>query len=524
MEIVSLADRMGAAGLGLGVFSSTLDLLHACSKALQAWKELRDIEPNLELFRIRMMLQKEVLEHWRRDWYGFTIAGPASIRRHRLLEGHQETVNSTLRQVRELLDKMEPLRQVAAGEKPLTNVSRVNWLAGNKEEMETALRNMESILNALYKILPPSAPDFGLTQAILSEMDGPGHDEFLASVHDSIRDAMARTLTLRKLEITLAADLEQRVVKFFSTLPSPAADFERSRITQVKADPIAPASRSRAVLDEGTPHATPVIVEWKKYDPSWHGQLGIELRGRIDNIARLLRSEAKPDQLLTLHCLGYFDVPRDMRYGFAFAYPPGSGADVISLKETLINKAVEALPTLADRYQTAYALAMSLAILHTAGWLHKSIRSQNIIFPKSDDSVLWSRPYLVGFEYSRPDQPGAASEKPEESVRLNLYRHLRAQGEPRQTFRKGFDVYSLGIVLLEIGLWRDGWKLRAENMSAQQTHAAMMEHAKGRLAHCMGIEYRDVVIKCMSGELEDREHDITRAFFIEVVEVLGRLL
>ena len=94
------------------------------------------------------------------------------------------------------------------------------------------------------------------------------------------------------------------------------------------------------------------------------------------------------------------------------------------------------LPTLEDRYHAAHRLSLSLAILHTAEWLHKSIRSHNVLFPKQQGRVVWSRPYLVGFEFSRPDKPGELSEKPEESARYNLYRHLKSQGTPSETFRK----------------------------------------------------------------------------------------
>lgn len=118
------------------------------------------------------------------------------------------------------------------------------------------------------------------------------------------------------------------------------------------------------------------------------------------------------------------------------------------------------LPALEDRYRIAYALGLSLAILHTAEWLHKSIRSHKILFTTQAGKIIWSRPYLAGFEYSRPDKPGETSEKPEESVHFILYRHLQSQGSPNVTYRKGFDMYGLGVLLLEVGLWRAGWRLR----------------------------------------------------------------
>ncbi|KAF4540152.1 Het-s domain protein [Lasiodiplodia theobromae] len=35
----------------------------------------------------------------------------------------------------------------------------------------------------------------------------------------------------------------------------------------------------------------------------------------------------------------------------------------------------------------------------------------------------------------------------------NLYRHPDRQGRPKTSFSKLHDIYALGVVLLEIGLW-----------------------------------------------------------------------
>lgn len=93
------------------------------------------------------------------------------------------------------------------------------------------------------------------------------------------------------------------------------------------------------------------------------------MRGRIDNLARMLHAEEKPEELLTLRCLEYFDRPKESRYGFMFAYPQACDAKVYSLKRLLDNPSIERLSSLESRYQMAYSLSLSLALLHTAEWL-----------------------------------------------------------------------------------------------------------------------------------------------------------
>jgi len=54
------------------------------------------MDANLALFRARLMIQEEELEHWQRGWYGFAIRGNTSIQRLRLLKVHEETVQLAL--------------------------------------------------------------------------------------------------------------------------------------------------------------------------------------------------------------------------------------------------------------------------------------------------------------------------------------------------------------------------------------------------------------------------------------------
>jgi hypothetical protein len=79
-------------------------------------------------------------------------------------------------------------------------------------------------------------------------------------------------------------------------------------------------------------------------------------------------------------------------------------------------------------------------------------------------------------------------------------------------------------VLLEVGLWRSGWKLRKDGMPAHKVRENMLREAQETLAHFMGEEYRDATVKCLNGDLEKRPMGVLRAFWIEVVEVLVRCL
>lgn len=100
--------------------------------------------------------------------------------------------------------------------------------------------------------------------------------------------------------------------------------------------------------------------------------------------------------------------------------------------------------------------------LHTAGWLHKEIRSQNLLFVHSGTDVpspsLGSLPrssqcYVAGYVYARPDDPQEMTEPMASQLQADLYRHPQYLNSSRATYRKSFDIFSVGCVLLELGLW-----------------------------------------------------------------------
>ncbi|KAF8459882.1 hypothetical protein BDZ91DRAFT_740984 [Kalaharituber pfeilii] len=68
--------------------------------------------------------------------------------------------------------------------------------------------------------------------------------------------------------------------------------------------------------------------------------------------------------------------------------------------------------------------------------------------------IALESPYLVGFEYARFDATSEVSEQPSSNPEHDIYRHPLAIGDYCESFSRVFDIYSLGLVLVEIALWR----------------------------------------------------------------------
>jgi hypothetical protein len=211
------------------------------------------------------------------------------------------------------------------------------------------------------------------------------------------------------------------------------------------------------VRSDGIYEKTPVWIEWKYYEPVLHtGHPDPHTQMRISKLSALLSDAQKPTQFHTPSCIGYFNDAPNYRFGLVFRRPVdvSSAAVLSSLFDLIISNEK---PSLSVRVRLAHTLATSVQYLHSTDWLHKAFRSQNVVFFTNPGDTDMSTPYLCGFGLSRPAQNTEMTEQPDSIPLYNLYRHPLAHSsiavDSKSGFKKVFDVYSLGIVLLELALW-----------------------------------------------------------------------
>jgi hypothetical protein len=199
----------------------------------------------------------------------------------------------------------------------------------------------------------------------------------------------------------------------------------------------------------------PVYIDWKKYD--WATRMEDTKKKALNSIVSLalLLNSPKGEEFRALQCKGILDDARAGQFQFIYDWPAGCDPHVEpkSLLEYLLGSYT---PSLTERVRLALELARSMFLLHSASWLHKDFRSDNILFfpIRTDSERSLQNPFVVGFEYSRPDLEGQPSERPNKDPELDIYRHPDYLDEPPSRFRKSFDIYAFGLVLLEIAKWR----------------------------------------------------------------------
>lgn len=213
-----------------------------------------------------------------------------------------------------------------------------------------------------------------------------------------------------------------------------------------------------------------IWVEWKvaPRDP-WASANGPEpgVLRRFEALVSLLRESEVTAQFRAPKCLGYYQQQAtlsEIRYGLVFEIPPSVHADSspLSLRDLIADKGRPA-PSLTSRVRLMRTLVECVEKLHAVDWLHKGLRSDNIIFFHNGlggtNQVDLSDPYLSGFDYSRPVGSVSMSEGPGISLADDLYRHPNVQGfstdgAAGRGFRKRHDIYSLGLILTETAYWK----------------------------------------------------------------------
>ena len=132
--------------------------------------------------------------------------------------------------------------------------------------------------------------------------------------------------------------------------------------------------------------------------------------------------------------------------------------------------------------------------------------------------------YIVGFNHSRADNTFTFT-RGEEGLSYE-YQHYKYASQSGKPFQSGYDYYSLGLVLLELGLWTPLDKLpildqELVDMPLDAIQNLMSEEAVPLLGPIVGEEYQEAVRICLSEELLDIERSKVEEIFSK--QVLGRL-
>ncbi|KAF7510470.1 hypothetical protein GJ744_006316 [Endocarpon pusillum] len=267
----------------------------------------------------------------------------------------------------------------------------------------------------------------------------------------------------------------------------------------------------------------------------------------VRELARKL-SSVDPLTFGILRCRGVVRVMepssgRPSSFNFIFQVPNTLGDEPRSLRAYLSSDRGH---TLTDRFRIAKQLAKSVSYVHTLGFVHKNIRPETVLgFQTKESGADWF--FLVGFEKMRTAD-GRTQWLGDSPWEKNLYRHPHRQGlKPEDIYTMQHDIYSLGVCLLEVGLWRS-FLLYEDSATAPLPAPALgialdgpefkkpiliKEHlvalARRDLPKRMGERYEEIVVNCLTcldqdnadfgdqSEFEDRDGVLIGVKYIEKI-------
>jgi hypothetical protein len=163
-----------------------------------------------------------------------------------------------------------------------------------------------------------------------------------------------------------------------------------------------------------------------------------------------------------LRCLGYRMDPAPE---LVFELPEGMHRPqtLQTLITADVGKDYAELHPLDYRFRLALQISEAVLSVHTARLVHKSIRTGTILILRrkvderddvSNNTVGLGEPYLVNWCLLREVSDITNRKKGTSEWIENIYRHPERQGiQIQQKYNLGHDIYSLGVCLLEVGLW-----------------------------------------------------------------------
>ncbi|KAL3420920.1 hypothetical protein PVAG01_07365 [Phlyctema vagabunda] len=443
------------------------------------------------------------------DRYGLKEESPVSNEKALKQKGSKTTIAST--STPSMTSKLRNELQL-----------RAKWVIADKEKFTMLLKDLKDYNDGLEQLFPP---------ARIATLHRTWQNELLDHAHRDIGklDLLEKAASGVYPQLNASASLKQLRINLDT---NPTANFRPTFAlkivrTDVQIQDKDPRRGSGVYRDQD------IAVEWVEYEREDPDARFNHIR-RIDDLARMIHSasDRHPD-LHTLDCLGYTDDTTTSRYGLIYKVPAASSSNL----HALISSNDLRTPDLGDRFKLAHTLAVALWSLHSLDWLHKSVCSSNILFfPSAFSSSATkatasaasvpdiSSPFLLGFDASRPDHQTEMSVASRNPAAMDLHRHPSSlNGMSRKPYCKSYDIYSLGLVLLEIGLWKTIQTYHRPHYSAEKFRDKIVKNLLvPGLGSKTGALYRDVVERCLfvKEDLEENQAGQVLEFVVGRLESL----
>lgn len=241
--------------------------------------------------------------------------------------------------------------------------------------------------------------------------------------------------------------------------------------------------------------------------------------------------EDRPKSLRVLDSICFIEGPDSL--GIVSRLPKDANPlkQPVSL-HSLLNKVPEVVavfqpPSLEQRLLLAQQLASSVYSFGLVRWFHKDFNCRNVVFFRDSSpaaNIMLDFPFITGFSISRPDNNEEKSlNKDLETRAIYLHPDLRATDpEKRPQYHRKCEIYSLGLLLFEIGIWNTIDRAVKNTLPPEVFKKKAVDRCTKDLPFFVGTKYRDVVLRCLTCAdtgSEENESSLDTLYWSVVLEL-----
>jgi hypothetical protein len=423
-------------------------------------------DPELISLHRKLRIQKDRLVSWGLEWSDPSQSPDIDESINKA--GLSELVGSVMSTIKEVLAEAEPLWQSSKRpflEKGPTSEKSVDrkpsLIVWDQSRFEDLVRDLTMSIDTLYD-LSRSRQSAQRVSAMKSESS--------ASLQEKTPILEERQFESTRMQTPQQIDPASLIwpwnLKGFQPGTLPPAKSPRQIVFMRRPTSLNDARKAGV---QATP-IVPVLLEHASYDPIYSVTGISPPMTRFEKLfAALSQAYISSDRLLSglLNLIGYFEESEHSRFCILYALPTNFGPvdiesprmpEISILSELLYNKNNE--PSLEVKFRLAYNVANAVFDLHAKGAIHGNVVSSNVLFIENEpqktlglSQVNMRQSFLASFDLFS-DNAADGFEQPASPV---LHRHPldpRTTRYTRLTLEsKSLDLYSLALLLLEIGFW-----------------------------------------------------------------------
>lgn len=461
-------------------------------------------DPDTKALHRKLKIQNDRLVTWGLGW---SDPGNADVIDDALSKaGVSEVVGSIMSNIKDILAEAEPLwassRRQAGGQssRPLGD-KKIPIVPWDKAKFQELIQELTTCIDTLYDLSKTRSSTALSTQVRTNKS---------TSAEDMRAFESTRMHTPQKIEPQTLTSLNERQ-------PMPMSD----TTTQSLSKDIVYMSKqaySDLTRNNGRPY-TALLLEYAEFDPMF-AQVGIMPdMSRFEKLSAGLQTETQrsPGSWTGIpQLMGYFEDLKNSRLGLVYHFPPSFNP--VSF-ESITHNTLNTLCSLADllarpdseppleaKFRLAFNLSNTVFDMHARGITHGNLINSNVSFCKAvgiepslgSDEVDIRRPLVSSFDLFSDSFQESSTPSP------SLYRHPldpKTTGEKSllsNSDSKSFDLYSLAMLLLSIGLWTP-----LENLVSISTTTSIPESVLEQLATRCGTLYMKAVQTCYTAVDEE---------------------